>query len=193
MPSATNTPWPFHVDRNSTLANKPPRVVALIQARMGSTRLPGKVLAPLLDSKPMLQWQLERLSRSKTIDLVIVATSNESGDTPIAAFCESIGVKCFRGSENNVLERFYKAACAELSPQERHSADNLLALLSRLQKQATQQVGAFSLRREVGMVLDDTLYLIKPLAQRYWSQTSALNDADQIFAAVVRANRRAQS
>jgi spore coat polysaccharide biosynthesis protein SpsF len=103
------------------------KILALIQARMGSTRLPGKVLSPLL-GKPMLQWQLERLRRSARITQVVVATSTLAADDPVAAFCEAQGVACFRGPEDNVLERFHGATLRFLAESER--ADAILIRLT---------------------------------------------------------------
>lgn len=86
-------------------------IAAIVQARVGSTRLPGKVLKPIL-GKPMLLWQLERLKRSKTVDTLIVATTLKPEDDPVAELAERAGVKVFRGSEHDVLDRYYKAAKA---------------------------------------------------------------------------------
>lgn len=97
------------------------KVLALIQARMGSTRFPGKVLSPLL-GKPMLQWQLERLRRSTYITDLVVATSKLAADDPIAAFCAERSVACFRGLEDNVLDRFHRAALEHLCEEDRGSA-----------------------------------------------------------------------
>jgi len=83
--------------------------VAIIQARMGSSRLPGKVLKPIL-GRPMLELQIERLRRCKRIDQLVVATSVNPEDQAIADLCKSIGVDCFRGDPENVLDRFYRAA-----------------------------------------------------------------------------------
>jgi spore coat polysaccharide biosynthesis protein SpsF len=85
------------------------RVVAVVQARMGSTRLPGKVLK-LIAGKPLLGYLLERLERAVSLDAIIVATSESDEDLPLAKYCHEHGIDCFRGSETNVLERFYKTA-----------------------------------------------------------------------------------
>ena len=86
------------------------RKVGLItQARMTSTRLPGKVLMEVLQ-KPLLGYQIERLRSIKSIDEMIVATTTNSQDDIIVELCEKWGVNYFRGSENDVLERYYLAA-----------------------------------------------------------------------------------
>lgn len=87
----------------------PEKLVAIIQARMGSTRLPEKVLKPILD-RPVLWHIVNRLRSVKKIDEIIVATSVQPNDDRIEEFCASENIKCFRGSEDDVLDRFYKAA-----------------------------------------------------------------------------------
>lgn len=86
-------------------------VVALIQVRMTSTRLPGKVLLDLA-GKPALHWMLERLRRARLIDRIVVATTELSSDDPVAAFCREQGIDVFRGDEHDVLGRFAAAAAA---------------------------------------------------------------------------------
>lgn len=83
--------------------------VAIIQARTGSQRLPSKVFE-LIAGKPMLEHVVERTSRCQSIDHVIVATTIEKPDQQIADFCEQKGWSCFRGSEQDVLDRYYQAA-----------------------------------------------------------------------------------
>lgn len=84
-------------------------VVAVIQARMGSSRLPGKVLMPVA-GKPLLWHILHRLKKCRTVDNVAVATSTDPGDEAIAQFCAEQGVACIRGPLQNVLERYRLAA-----------------------------------------------------------------------------------
>ncbi|MFX0200476.1 MAG: cytidylyltransferase domain-containing protein [Candidatus Hodarchaeota archaeon] len=87
----------------------PMNTIAILQARMGSSRLPGKVLKPIL-GRPMLELQIERLRRCKRIDRLVVATSVSPEDQAIADLCHRIGVDCLRGDPENVLDRFYQAA-----------------------------------------------------------------------------------
>jgi spore coat polysaccharide biosynthesis protein SpsF len=84
-------------------------ILAILQARMSSTRMPGKVLAPIL-GRPMLARQLERLHRCRTLDRLVVATSDRAEDDPVAAICATNEVHCFRGSLDDVLDRFYRCA-----------------------------------------------------------------------------------
>jgi spore coat polysaccharide biosynthesis protein SpsF (cytidylyltransferase family) len=83
--------------------------VAIVQARMGSTRLPGKVLADLA-GRPVLARVIERTRRAQRVDAVVVATTDDPADDPIAALCYQLDVACFRGSEHDVLDRYYQAA-----------------------------------------------------------------------------------
>jgi spore coat polysaccharide biosynthesis protein SpsF len=85
------------------------RVVVVVQARMTSTRLPGKILADV-GGRPMLAVQLERLRAMRTASEVVVATTRLSTDAPVAALCEQLGVRCVRGDEHDVLSRFVLAA-----------------------------------------------------------------------------------
>lgn len=85
-------------------------VCAIIQARMGSTRLPGKVLMEV-DGQPLVDYQIERVKKSEKIDKIIVATSILDQDDKIEEYCLKAGIPCFRGSQDNVLERYFE--CAE--------------------------------------------------------------------------------
>ncbi len=95
-------------------------ILGLLQARMSSSRLPGKVMMPILE-RPMLSLQIERLRRARRLDELVVATSTELSDDPLAALCEREGVACFRGPLDDVLGRFYQAA-------ESYGADQIVRL-----------------------------------------------------------------
>ncbi|HEY3948272.1 glycosyltransferase family protein [Phenylobacterium sp.] len=83
--------------------------LAILQARMTSSRLPGKVMAPVL-GEPMIGRQVERLRRSKRIDRLMVATSAGESDDPLAAYCEGLELTVYRGALDDVLERYATAA-----------------------------------------------------------------------------------
>ncbi len=85
------------------------KVVAIIEARMKSTRLPGKNLRPIL-GKPMLEMLVERLRHAKSLDGVVVATTTDPSDDAIEEACTQIGVGCYRGSMDDVLDRVLRAA-----------------------------------------------------------------------------------
>ena len=84
-------------------------ILAIIQVRTSSSRLPGKAMLPIL-GRPTLSWVIERTSRARTLDRVVVATTDEPDDDPIAALCEREKVDCFRGSRDDVVDRFYRCA-----------------------------------------------------------------------------------
>jgi glutamate-1-semialdehyde aminotransferase/spore coat polysaccharide biosynthesis protein SpsF (cytidylyltransferase family) len=86
-------------------------IVAIIQARMGSSRLPGKTLADVAGC-PLLLRVVERVRSARRVDKVVVATTDRSSDDPIADLCQQEGIECFRGSEDDVLDRFYRTADA---------------------------------------------------------------------------------
>ncbi len=77
----------------------------IVQARMNSKRLPNKILYKV-NGKPMIQYLLESLMHCSGIDCIVVATSNETTDDPLALFCQNCGIDYYRGSLNNVGERF---------------------------------------------------------------------------------------
>lgn len=89
-----------------------PRTVGVIQARMNSSRLPGKVLLPLAGA-PLLQRLVERLQAARGLDALVVATTDTPADDPVAALCAEIDVGCHRGDEADVLGRMLAAAAGE--------------------------------------------------------------------------------
>jgi spore coat polysaccharide biosynthesis protein SpsF len=91
-----------------------PRTVAIIQARTGSTRLPRKSIAPVLE-RPLLDLMLERVQRARTLDGIVLATTTAGRDDEIAAIGRSRGVVVFRGSEDDVLGRYVGAAAMAMA------------------------------------------------------------------------------
>lgn len=83
--------------------------VAIIQARMGSSRLRGKSMA-LIENRPMLWHVVQRVKRARLVDRVVVATTSSENDDTIAKMCTENGIPVYRGSENDVLDRYYHAA-----------------------------------------------------------------------------------
>jgi glutamate-1-semialdehyde 2,1-aminomutase len=96
------------------------KIIAIVQARMGSTRLPNKVMKPI-KGVPMIELLLSRLSHAKEIDQIVVATSVDTKNVPLAEHVRSLGYVCEMGSENDVLERYVKAA-------EAHGADAVVRI-----------------------------------------------------------------
>lgn len=86
------------------------QIICIIQARMGSTRLPGKVLKPIVENIPSLFLQYERVSPSQKASKIVVATSDLPQDDVLEMFCNQHQIPVFRGDEQNVLKRFYDAA-----------------------------------------------------------------------------------
>ncbi len=85
------------------------KIVAIVQARMGSTRLPNKVMRPI-GGVPMIEILLSRLARSAQIDQIVLATSTNKANAPLVEHVQKLGYDCVRGSENDVLERYIIAA-----------------------------------------------------------------------------------
>ncbi|HYX27453.1 MAG TPA: glycosyltransferase family protein [Pyrinomonadaceae bacterium] len=84
-------------------------VVMILQARMGSTRLPGKSLLPLA-GQPLVSRVIERVKRSKLVDQFVLATTGKPEDDPLSALASQAGIASFRGSENDLVDRYYQAA-----------------------------------------------------------------------------------
>jgi spore coat polysaccharide biosynthesis protein SpsF len=87
------------------------KVSIVIQSRTGSSRLPGKILLPLA-GRPLLERMVERVRAAAVPAGIVVATTTEPGDDPVAALCAEIDVDCFRGHPTDLLDRHYQAGCA---------------------------------------------------------------------------------
>lgn len=96
------------------------KTLAIIQARMGSTRLPGKVMKHLC-GRPMIYWVIKGVCEAKLVDKVVVATSTNSENDVLTEYVESLDVDVFRGSENNVLDRYVQCA-------RKYGADNVMRI-----------------------------------------------------------------
>ncbi len=97
-----------------------PNTVAIIQARMGSSRLPGKVLRDI-GGQPMLYRVVVRARHAQTVGRVVVATTTDAGDDPVETFCNEQGFPVFRGDPFDVLDRYYQAALT-------HNAETVVRL-----------------------------------------------------------------
>lgn len=86
-----------------------PRIMAVMQARMGSSRLPGKIVAEIA-GRPMLNVIIDRLRRSQLVDELVIASSERPANQVVEELAAVAGVRCYRGSEEDVLDRFYQAA-----------------------------------------------------------------------------------
>lgn len=96
------------------------KIVAIVQARMGSTRLPGKVLK-LIDGVPMIELLLRRLAMSRELDQIILATTHRKEELPLVEHVSKLGYACEQGSENDVLERYFQAGS-------KHKADAVVRI-----------------------------------------------------------------
>lgn len=117
------------------------KVVAVIQARLGSTRLPYKMLLSL-HGKPIIEWVIERVKKAKYVDDIVVAIPNSKENDILEKHIVTLGVKVFRGSEDNVLNRFYEAVkeenpthivrvCADNPLIDGKEIDNLIAFYNQ--------------------------------------------------------------
>jgi len=89
--------------------NHKQKCVVIIQARMGATRLPGKPMKKVLE-RELLSYQIERIRRAKRVDEIVVATTTEPADDVIVSLCKKEHIPFYRGSEEDVLDRYYQAA-----------------------------------------------------------------------------------
>ena len=172
-----------------------PRVVAIVQARMGSQRLPGKVLADL-EGATMLERVVERLLDATTVDAVVVATTALDADDAVVAEVERLAVPVHRGSEHDVLSRYVSAArehradvvvrvtadCPLLDPE---VVDRVVTALDREVDYASNTPArTFPRGRDVEALHADTLHRVDRLATSSASRehvTSFLLEAPELF------------
>jgi spore coat polysaccharide biosynthesis protein SpsF len=161
------------------------KIVAIIQARMGSTRLPGKVLMDL-GGKTVLARVVGRLRRATQVDGILVATSNSVADDAIIRECQQLKVEYFRGSENDVLDRYYQAAtlctdgavvritsdCPVIDPQ---LVDDTL----RVFHQQCGDYGSNVLSRTYPRGLDTEVFTVRALGQA-WRHAHQLYEREHV-------------
>ena len=160
------------------------KATAILQGRLGSTRLPGKVMLDLA-GKPVMQHVYERILRCRNIDRIIVATSTDAKDDPIALLFGGLGVTVFRGSESDPLDRYYQAAtwyglshivrimadCPLVDPV---VVDEVIAVHFDGGHDFSMLSGSFP----VG--LDTTVYAYDAL-MRCWQEANRLSEREHIF------------
>jgi len=170
----------------STINQTQQKTGCIIQARMTSTRLPGKVLIPVYEDRSMLEMVLQRLQESRYLDEIIVATTTNRTDDPIIDLCEKklghlnkIRIRTFRGSEHNVLERYYLAAKQyNLTTVVRVTSDcplidpNVLDKIIKFQKQNPQyNYVSNTLERTYPRGLDSEVFTFNALQKVYQTAT----------------------
>ena len=173
------------------------KIVIIVQARMTSTRLPGKVLKKVLD-KPLLEYQIERLRRVKLADEIVIATTTNETDEPIVELCNSLSTPYFRGSEEDVLSRYYETAKA-------HQADVIVRVTSDcplIDPQVIDRVIQFyidhqtkydyvsnCLERTYPRGMDTEVFSFKAL-QEAWLEATALPDKEHVTPFIYRQPQR---
>ncbi len=165
-------------------------VVAIIQARMGSSRLPGKVLR-CLAGKPMLQWVTGRVSLARRINQVVVATTDQQDDDLIADFCNAHAIAVFRGNQFDVLDRYYQAAvqfkadvvvrvtadCPVIDPEE---IDTLLEEFTHRKVDFAANRLPPPWHRTYPIGLDTEVVTMKALT-RAWKEASAKHEREHVM------------
>ena len=166
------------------------KIAAIIQARMGSSRLPGKVLMDIC-GEPMLAWVVKRTRFAKLIDEIIVATTEEKIDDPIEKFCQANKIACFRGSSADVLDRYYQAAkiyqadvivrltadCPLIDPE---LIDNTIAafLSSNVDFVANRLPPPYQRSYPIGL---DVEVVSMAALERAWKESTALYEREHVF------------
>lgn len=158
-----------------------PKVVAIIQARIGSTRLPGKVLKNLF-GKTVLEHVAERVKQSKAVHKIVIATTNSERDNKIVDLAGKIDAKYYRGSEEDVLSRYYHAAkennadivvritsdCPLIDP---HLIDEIVLFFLREKYDLVTNTGANSNQRTYPRGLDIEVFSFQILAEAFKGAT----------------------
>jgi spore coat polysaccharide biosynthesis protein SpsF (cytidylyltransferase family) len=156
-------------------------VGAIIQARTGSTRLPGKVLLDI-EGMSMLARVVDRVRRAATIDRIVIATTANAQDDPLAAHAGALSVDVFRGDEDDVLDRYYRAATQfELDVIVRITSDcplldpGLLDRVVTLARESRVDYAADTLPRRFPRGLDVEVFPVATL-ERVWREATTFQD-----------------
>jgi spore coat polysaccharide biosynthesis protein SpsF len=168
--------------------------LAIVQARMSSTRLPGKVLADL-EGEPMLELELRRLSRSQEIGSIVIATTTEPGDDPIEQLCADLGYPVYRGSRDDVLERFVEASASHRGPLVRITADcplidpGIVDDVVRLYERSGCVYASTINPRTFPVGLDTEVFSVEALRATH-AETRDPNDREHVTEAIIRQPER---
>jgi spore coat polysaccharide biosynthesis protein SpsF len=165
-------------------------IIVIIQARMGSSRLPGKVFMEIC-GEPMLAWVVKRARKAKLINEIVVATTIEESDDDIEKFCQANNVLCFRGSSADVLDRYFQAAkqyhadvivrltadCPLIDPG---LIDNTIAALlgSFADFAANRLPPPFKRTYPIGL---DTEVVTMAALERAWKESTALYEREHVL------------
>ncbi|MFC1920729.1 cytidylyltransferase domain-containing protein [Chloroflexota bacterium] len=162
-------------------------IAAIIQARMGSTRLPGKVLMDLC-GKPVLEHIIDRIKYSRSIDKIIVATTDSEKDKAIITLSRKCGVETFAGSEMDVLDRYYRAASEyEVDTIVRITADDPLkdpevidkVINSYFQNNGQIDYASNTIKPTYPLGLDTEVFSLKGL-ERAWKESDEQYDREHV-------------
>src|SRR5436190_2186445 len=172
----------------------PGPTLAIVQARMSSTRLPGKVLADV-EGEPMLALLLRRLSRSQEVDSIVVATSTEPGDDAIERVGHNLGYLVHRGPRDDVLARFLEASAGQRGPLVRITADCPLIDsvieddVVRLYKRSSCAYASNIDPRTFPVGLDTEVFSVEALRATH-AETWDANDREHVTEAIIRQSER---
>jgi len=161
-------------------------IIAILQARTGSSRLPGKVLRKI-KGKTLLELYLDRVKHSRLIDKIVVATTTKPSDNVIEELAKKLGFDCFRGSENDLLDRFWQCA-------KKYKADVVVRLTSDnifVDYQVLDRAIKIFIENQVDFVtnhfeptypegLDVEVYSIGAL-ERSWQEAQLLSEREHVF------------
>lgn len=166
------------------------KVVAIIQARMASSRLPGKVLK-ILGHQPALAWMVNRVDRAKLIDQLVVATTTDPSDGAIEVFCDDSGVDIYRGDMFDVLDRVYQTAklyeadivvrltgdCPFIDPE---MLDDLVSVFMGIEPPLDFAANRLPMERTIPIGLDAEICSFEAL-EKVWLETTEKHHREHVM------------